>query len=248
MKLVYSLPCLALLLALPSQSLAAQRQHDRGVSAVRAHPASPQKPTPSPDPPPAPSTDSAPKDSSDALDFDFFGQEQAASAGPAATGEGSRLHLDDPDVAAAVRTRRWMLTTHQTLGITTWALMAATTVVGQLNYHELYGGGGGSLKYQSPHRWLALSTGVAFVTTAGFSIFAPSPYAKPLRLDTGLLHRIAVLGATAGMVTQAVLGWITARQAEAGNPNHLRTYARTHQVVGYTTLAFLSVAGAVWLF
>ena len=141
-----------------------------------------------------------------------------------------------------------MLTTHQTLGITTWALMAATTVVGQLNYNELYGGGGGSLKYQTAHRWLVVSTSAAFATTAAFSLFAPSPYDKPLRFDTGLLHRIAVIGATAGLLTQAVLGWVTARQAEAGNPNNLRTYARTHQILGYTTLGFLTVAGVVWIF
>lgn len=141
-----------------------------------------------------------------------------------------------------------MLTVHQTLGITTWALLAATSVVGQLNYQELYGGGGGSTKWQTPHRWLVVSASTAFAATGAFALLAPSPYDRPLRFDTALIHRIAVIGATAGMLTQAVLGWTTARRAEAGNPNSLGQYARAHQVLGYTTFGLLTVAGAVWLF
>ena len=149
------------------------------------------------------------------------------------------------DLAAKAATRRWMLTTHQTLGISTWTLMVATVVVGQLNYNQLDGGGGGSLKYQTAHRWLVVTTSAAFAATASFAIFAPSPYERPLRFDTGLIHRIAVIGATAGMLAEIVLGWAATHRAEAGNPNHLRTYARAHQVVGYTTLGFLTVAGGV---
>jgi hypothetical protein len=141
-----------------------------------------------------------------------------------------------------------MLTVHQTLGITTWALMAATVIVGQLNYNQLYGGGGGSTKWQGTHRALVISSTAAFATTASFSLLAPTPYKKPLRFDTGLVHRIAVSAATLGMLTQVILGWRTTHQAQAGNPNGLRDIARAHQVVGYTTLGFLTVAAAVWVF
>jgi hypothetical protein len=141
-----------------------------------------------------------------------------------------------------------MLKTHQTLGIATWLLMAGTVTIGQLNYNQLYGGGGESTKWQTPHQILVLSTSVAFAATAAFAIFAPTPYKKPMRFDTGLVHRIAVIGATLGMVTEGVLGWWTTHQANAGNPNNLRTMARTHQIVGYSTFGFLTIAGTVWLF
>jgi len=173
------------------------------------------------------------------LDFDFFGDKPAGS---------EKSDLEALDRERQSQTRRWMLTTHQTLGITTWALMAATVTVGQLNYNQLYQDGGGSTKWQPPHRILVLSTSLAFAATAAFAIFAPTPYEKPLRFDTGLIHRIAVIGATVGMVAEGLLGWYSARQAEAGNPNKLGGMVMAHQIIGYTTFGFLTVAGAVWVF
>lgn len=183
-----------------------------------------------------------PAEAKQPLDFDFFGDK------PTGAGESAG---ESPDLAAEreqqSQTRRWMLKTHQTLGITTWALMAATVTVGQLNYNQLYGGGG-SNKWQGTHEILVLSTSVAFAATAAFAIFAPTPYKKPLHFDTGLIHRIAVIGATLGMVTEGLLGWWTTHQANAGNPNNLRSMALTHQIVGYTTFGLLTVAGTVWVF
>jgi hypothetical protein len=176
------------------------------------------------------------------LDFDFFGDGGQGGA------TGIDLSPEAADLAQQGHTRRWMLKTHQILGISTWLLMAATVAVGQLNYNQLYGGGGGSRKWQSPHQILVLSTSVDFAATAAFALFAPTPYKKPLRFDTGLVHRIAVIGATLGMVTEGLLGWWTTHQANAGNPNNLRTMARTHQIVGYTTFGFLTIAGTVWVF
>ena len=180
------------------------------------------------------------------LDFDFFG-DKAAGAGTAGN-ESDNSDADASDREQQSHTRRWMLKTHQTLGIATWALMAATVTVGQLNYNQLYGGGSGPPKWQNAHEILVLSTSVAFAATAAFAIFAPTPYKKPLRFDTGLVHRIAVIGATLGMVTEGLLGWWTTHQANAGNPNNLRTMAHIHQIVGYTTFGFLTVAGTVWVF
>jgi len=176
------------------------------------------------------------------LDFDFFGG-QAGAGGKTPEGEDAAA----ADIEAKSHTRRWMLKTHQILGITTWVLMAGTVVIGQFNYNQLYGSGG-NRKWQTPHRVLVLSTSVAFGGTAAFAIFAPNPYDKPLRLDTGLVHRIAVIGATLGMLSEAVLGWTATHQADAGNQNNLRTMARAHQIIGYTTLGFLTIAGTVWLF
>jgi hypothetical protein len=178
---------------------------------------------------------------SPALDFDFFG----GQAGDGKTGANA---AEDEERAAAARTRRWMLTTHQILGVATWLSLAGTVVIGQLNYNELWGGGGGKNTWQTPHRALVITTSALFAATGAFAIFAPTPYKKPLHFDTGLVHRIAVIGATLGMVTEGVLGWITTHQADAGNPHNARTMAQIHQIVGYTTLGFLTVAGTVWLF
>jgi hypothetical protein len=191
-------------------------------------------------------TEDKPAEAKQPLDFDFFGDKAAG----AKTGESGG---DNPDLATEreqqSQTRRWMLKTHQVLGITTWALMAATVTVGQLNYNQLYGGGGGGTnKWQGTHQVLVLSTSVAFAAAATFAIFAPTPYKKPLHFDTGLIHRIAVIGATLGMVTEGLLGWWTTHQANAGNPNNLRSMARTHQIVGYSTFGFLTIAGTVWVF
>ncbi len=158
------------------------------------------------------------------------------------------VNRDASQVAAKASTRRWMLKVHQTLGLTTWALMAATVTVGQLNYNQLYGGGGGSMKWQGPHAALVAATSLAFAGTAAFAIFAPQPYPKPLKFDTGLVHRIAAAGATLGMVTEIVLGLTTRRRADAGNPRALRTLALTHQIIGYSTFGLLTVAATVWFF
>lgn len=176
------------------------------------------------------------------LDFDFFGEKSAA------VGTDGGLGADDARLAEQSHTRRWMLKTHQTLGIATWLALVATVTVGQLNYNQLYGGGGGSNQWQTPHRALVLSTSALFAATATFALLAPTPYKKPLRFDTGLVHRMAVIGATLGMLTEGILGWVTTHQADAGNPHNLRAMARTHQIVGYTTLGFLTIAGTVWVF
>lgn len=177
------------------------------------------------------------------MDFNFFADSPGPS-GPA----GVDVSPEALELKHSGETRRWMLTTHQTLGIATWILMAATVTIGQLNYNQLYGGGGGSTKWQNPHEYLVAATTAAFVATGAFALFAPSPYKKPLRFDTGLVHRLAVAGATLGMLTEVFLGWWTTHQANSGNPNNLRTMARTHQVVGWSTFGFLTVAGAVWIF
>jgi hypothetical protein len=181
------------------------------------------------------------------LDFDFFAGQPGGTGGAGASADSDALTLD---IEGKERTRRWMLKVHQTLGITTWLAMVATVTVGQLNYNKLWGGGGGSdaNKWQTPHRALVISTSALFAAAATFAILAPTPHKKPLRFDTGLVHRIAVIGATVGMLTEGVLGWITTHQADAGNPHNAKAMAQAHQIIGYTTLGFLTIAGTVWIF
>ena len=237
MKLLPVLVCVSLLLGSANKAVAARKKKTQ---------ASPTPAAETPKNEEAKIPEEKPPEEKQPLDFDFFSEKPvgAGLAEPAVKNPEPAA----PDVEQKARTRRWMLKTHQTLGITTWALMAATVTIGQLNYNQLYGGGGGSKKWQGPHQILVLSTTLAFTAAAAFAIFAPTPYKKPLHLDTGLVHRIAVIGATLGMVTEGVLGWWTTHQANAGNPNNLRTIARTHQIVGYTTFGFLTIAGMVWVF
>ena len=177
------------------------------------------------------------------LDFDFFAAESPGSPALQAP-----LVEPDPNFEARVHARRWMLKAHQALGLATWTLMAATVTVGQLNYNQEYGGGGGSRKWQTTHTYLVMTTSAAFLGTGALSILAPKPYPKPLRFDTALLHRIAVTGATLGMLTEIGLGLFTHYRAQAGNPHDLHALARTHQVVGYSTFGLLTIAATVWIF
>jgi hypothetical protein len=126
--------------------------------------------------------------------------------------------------------------------------MAASCIIGQLNYNDLYGGGSGRGSYMLPHQLLVYSTTGLFTATGIYALLAPQPYNKPLKFDTGLVHRIAAIGATAGMVAQVVLGFITARTADAGNPSGLHEMAKIHDVVGWTTFGFMTAAGAAWIF
>ncbi len=73
-----------------------------------------------------------------------------------------------------------------------------------------------------------------FTATALLAVLAPNPLDKSLRLDTATLHKAAMAVATAGLVTQIVLGIVTAHSEGSLSQ---RDVALAHQIVGYTTLA-----------
>ena len=148
-----------------------------------------------------------------------------------------------PDAAALARQselerqlakRRKMLGYHQIGGFLTVGSLAATVVLGQLDYSDKYGGGGDVGTFHSWHRWVAVASTVIFAGTASLAVFAPAPIEKQTRLDTATVHKIAMTVAAAGMATQIVLGIITA--SKEGQPAQ-RDFALAHQIVGYTTLA-----------
>jgi hypothetical protein len=171
--------------------------------------------------------------------FDFFADDKDATGS----------HQDVDRVAAAASLRRSRLHTHQTLGLITWGLMATTAIVGQLNYNDVYGSGGGRTgNYLWPHRLLGYATAATFATAAAYALLAPTPYKRPLKLDSSLVHRIAAVGATLGMVAQVALGFYTGRKADAGNSSGLQTDAQAHLAIGYATLGFLTIAGVAWVF
>ena len=171
-----------------------------------------------------------------ALQFDFFSDDTSVP-----TPEQSAVQ------EAAADRRRLMLQTHQILGIATWVAMGTTVVIGQLNYNDLYGGGPGTGDYKKIHKPLSYATAGLFALTGAFALLAPEPFEKPWQFDTALVHRLATIGATLGMVAQVSLGIFTRMQAGAGNPQS-RDHARAHQIIGYTTFGLLTVAGTTWLF
>ncbi len=150
----------------------------------------------------------------------------------------------DPALQHRIEMRRTMLTLHQGFGIATLAALAATTIVGQLDFNDRFRGGGDTGKYHGWHAGLAYGTSALFLTTGLLALLAPKPYPKPVRLDTALLHKIAMGTAAAGMITQIVLGIVSRGQAGSVSERNLAT---AHQIVGYATLGAMTT-GVVVLF
>lgn len=186
--------------------------------------------------PEAPAQDAKPAaPKGDSLDFDLFGDQPK----PAQPGTAPGLNLAAPTVEAqkierSVHTRRRMLQLHQGFGFATLGLLAVTLVIGQLNYVDKYGGGDYTEKYQVPHLALALGTAAFFATDGILAVAAPTPYKKTIRADAALLHKVMMSIATAGMVTQLALGFVTAAK---GGDLIQRDLALGHMVVGYATFA-----------
>jgi len=144
-----------------------------------------------------------------------------------------------------LRTRRSMLQLHQVGGLLTLASLGATVIFGQLNYNDLYGGGGYTRRWYDWHRYSAFTSAALFAGTGALALFAPSPLEKRMRLDTAMLHRIAMGVATAGLATQIVLGFVTANK---GGSLSQRDFALAHQIVGYSTCGATAVGFGVLLF
>jgi len=152
------------------------------------------------------------------LDFDLLG-----TAAPQTQVDGGRLRL-----------RRTMLTIHQGLGLALVGLQLATTVVGQLNYSDKFGGANTG-KYQQPHAVLAFGDLSLFVGTGLLAILAPKPVQQQSEgFDRISLHKVAMFTAATGMATEAVLGMVTASREGYLNQKSIGT---AHLVIGYVTLA-----------
>lgn len=167
------------------------------------------------------------------MDFDLLEPSPAAET----------PRLVDPALEKAIATRRTMLTLHQGLGLATLTTLAATVVVGQLHFNDRYRGGGDTGRYDAWHAGLVIGTSSLFAGTGLLGLFAPTPFKKELRLDTITLHKLFVSLATAGMLTQVVLGLVTG--ANEGKLSQVNL-ATAHQVVGYATLGAVG-AGALMI-
>jgi hypothetical protein len=201
------------------------------TSAAPAWANEPERPLPQePRAAPAPPNERANTSEVPTLDFDLLGTPREKA---------------NPALEHAVETRRSMLTLHQGFGIATLAALAATVVVGQLDFNDRFRGGGDTGKYHSWHAGLAYGTSALFLTTGLLALFAPKPYPKPLRFDSALVHKIAMGTAAAGMIAQIVLG-IVAR-GQAGSVQE-RDLAAVHQAIGYVTLGAMTVGVVAFTF
>jgi len=164
-----------------------------------------------------------------------------ANLGPQTTPGGR----DPAVIERQVHRRRRMLQLHQGFGFATLVLLAATCVIGQLNYIDKYGGGDFTEKYQYPHLGLAMASTASFATTGLLALFAPTPYKKPLKRDAALLHKVMMGVATFGMAAQLALGFATAAK---GGELFQRDLALTHLVTGYVTFAAMTTGYLAFVF
>ena len=213
-------------------------------SVTRADEPPPPPPASPPAKPPT-ATGNPPAKDGASLDFDLFGDSKKPAAPGLDLSPGAVPTRDPAVIERLVHRRRRMLQVHQGFGFATLILLAATCVIGQLNYVDKYGGGDFTEKYQTPHLALALASTASFATTGLLALFAPTPYKKPIRADAALLHKVMMCIATAGMAAQLALGFATAAK---GGELLQRDLALTHLVTGYVTFAAMTTGYLAFVF
>jgi hypothetical protein len=164
------------------------------------------------------------------LDFDLLGK-------PAA----QKVAIDD----AAMKRRRTMLDLHQRIGLGLVALQAGTTLVGQLNYSDKYGGTSPPVtgRYELSHTVLAYSTLGVFAVNGAIALLAPGSQVKKEKWDRTTVHKVGMALAAAGMLAQGVVGIYADRREGRLDQERIAT---THLVIGYATLVAVGVGvGAI---
>jgi hypothetical protein len=141
--------------------------------------------------------------------------------------------------------RRAMLKVHQGLGLALFTLELATTVLGQLNYLDRYGGDQTN-RYKQLHAGFAYGTFSLFAANGAIALLTPkAPESLPEHFDRIDVHKIAMFTAGAGMLSQVVLGIIASQRVGRSDQ---RTFAQIHLGVGYGTLAAMSVGVGALVF
>ncbi len=163
------------------------------------------------------------------LDFDLLGD--APKPPPAADG--------------SLRTRRKMLNLHQGLGLGLLGVQLASTVTGQLNYDDRFGTAN-TARYKQTHQILTYTNLAAFAVVGGIALFAPGDKgARKAGYGRTTIHKVGMALATAGMLTQGLLGIQTARREGYLDK---QDYGRAHLAVGYATLAVMGIAVGALVF
>lgn len=126
--------------------------------------------------------------------------------------------------------RRTMLTMHQVAGIATLGLMIATVVVGQ-RYID------GDFTLYDAKRRLGNATVLAYMTTAGFSLFAPPPAVRRDEWNSISTHKLFAFIHFTGMIITPILANRIA--SPSGDYNQK---VRVHQTAAYITTAAFSAS------
>ncbi|MCS6988238.1 MAG: hypothetical protein NZM06_01850 [Chloroherpetonaceae bacterium] len=126
--------------------------------------------------------------------------------------------------------RRIMLTLHQASGIATLGLMIATIVAGERYL-------GGDVALYDAKRALGRATVVAYMTTAGFSLFSPPPAIRRDEWDAISSHKLFATIHFAGMILTPIL----ANRIASPNGDYYQK-ARAHQIAAYVTAAAFSAS------
>ena len=169
--------------------------------------------------------------SGDSTDFDLLGKPPKP---PDTSKEDARM-----------RKRHKLLGWHQRVGLAMGTLELATVITGQLNYNDKFGTANTG-KYVLTHQVLAYSTFGLFAIGGSLALFAPRPANKPDRgWDRVRFHKLFMALATAGMVTQAVVGIQTRNREGYLDQKQL---AQTHLAIGYATLACTGIAVGALVF
>jgi hypothetical protein len=131
--------------------------------------------------------------------------------------------------------RRDMLTWHQRLGITTWFLMSATVLAGQVTLN-------GDRKYRDWHSPLADATIIGYSATALLAILAPPPLVRRSgEHDTVFWHKLLAFVHAAGIIALPILANNIVSRSRfngvRGQEQFNDARARAHQVTAYITYA-----------
>ena len=174
------------------------------------------------------------------LNFDLLDDGKKTATGPSLE-EVKRQQA----IERQVRIRRPMLIAHQAIGFVTLAALAATVVTATSTTTTNTRAATTAAATRRRTRGSASRPRLPLGTTGLLAVFAPNPYPKPIRLDTALIHKLSMILATAGMVTQIVLGPITANRVGYQNQSSL---ALAHVVTGYATWAFMATGTIAYFF
>lgn len=200
-----------------------------------------KRPAPAPAPTPAPNQTTAAGQSGPEMSFDLFGSGEKKSPLDEAREQDRIARLEKK-----VHLRRQLLKWHQALGFVTLVALAATDVIGQLNYQDKFASTGTDAgTFATAHEFLGIGTTVAFGVTGILALAAPNPYPKPIKLDAALVHKLSMALATACFVTQVILGPIS---AVSDGKLYQRDLALAHVVVGYGAFAFMGAGVLAYVF
>jgi hypothetical protein len=178
------------------------------------------------------------------------------------------------DFATQMQRRQDLAKVHKWLGISTWAAMTVTMVLGFIQFHNLYGFGrgrddnpcvqGDAIFGQQqctgrsvPHLTSALATTALYGTTMGVSFAMPDPLEiaeqdteQGRKLRTHKTLRWVHFG---GMVAQLALGLLIASRERIGldranDFRALKGLASVHLATGLVTYGALTWSGALMVF